>query len=63
MLTYVQGHQFDTDRLGPGQDRYDGVAMPSFDSPKDAAALVDDPRIAFVLVGNGPDKAALRQEA
>ncbi|MDN4633596.1 EthD family reductase [Sphingomonas sp. PsM26] len=43
MLTYVQGHQFDTDRLGTGQDQYDGVAMPSFDSHKDAAALVDEP--------------------
>ena len=43
MLTYVQAHQFDTDRLGPGQDKYDGVAMPSFDSPKAAAALVDEP--------------------
>ena len=43
MLTYVQAHQFDTDRLGPGQDEYDGVAMPSFDSSKDAAALVNEP--------------------
>ncbi len=43
MLTYVQAHQFDTDRLGPGQDEYDGVAMPSFDSPRAAAALVDEP--------------------
>lgn len=43
MLTYVQAHQLDTDRLGPGQDEYDGVAMPSFDSPKDANGLVDRP--------------------
>lgn len=43
MLTYVQAHQFDSDRLGPGQDEYDGVAMPSFDSATDAAALVDEP--------------------
>ena len=43
MLSYVQAHQFDTDRLGPGQDQYDGVAMPSFDSPEDAAALIDEP--------------------
>ncbi len=28
-----------------------------------AAALVDDPRIAFVLVGDGPEKAGLRRAA
>lgn len=43
MLTCFQAHQLDTDRLGPGQDEFDGVAMSSFDSPKDAAALVDEP--------------------
>ncbi|MFC5676901.1 EthD domain-containing protein [Aeromicrobium endophyticum] len=43
MLTYVQAHQFDTDRLGPGQDEFDAVSMPSFDSAKDADALVDEP--------------------
>lgn len=35
----------------------------ALDTLLDAAALVDDPRIAFVLVGGGPEKPRLQHEA
>src|SRR3546814_11570014 len=54
MRGYVHNHQIDTDRLGPGQARYDAVAAIWLDNAADVRTFREDPILVKYLLEHAP---------
>src|SRR3546814_375786 len=54
MRGYVQNHQIDTDRLGPGQARFDAVAEIWLDNEADVRTFREEPILVKYLLEDEP---------
>jgi hypothetical protein len=54
MRGYVQSHQIHSDRLGPGQTRFEAVAEIWLDNEKDAAGFREEPILVKYLIEDEP---------